>query len=65
MASLLPDYSTEEMAVLLARHKKKFTIEKLIEYVEDDVETFPAEGMLAELDEMVRLVQSSVTSVSP
>jgi hypothetical protein len=54
MAAPLPDYTPEEMATILAKHKKNFTCEKLIEYMEDDIETFPAEDVIAEMEEMIR-----------
>jgi hypothetical protein len=53
MSRPLPEYTPEEMAAILAKHKKNFTCEKLIEYIEDDVETFPAEEVIAELEEIV------------
>jgi hypothetical protein len=60
MAAPLHDYTPEEMAAIMAKHKKNFTCEKLIEYIEDDVETFPAEDVIAELDEMARRARESI-----
>lgn len=50
----LPDWTPEEKAAIYAKMKKKFTVEDLIEYIEDDEEKFPAEQVLAELEEMIR-----------
>jgi hypothetical protein len=50
----LPDWTPEQKAAILAKFKKQFTVEKLIEYIEDDDEKFPAEQVLVEVEEMVR-----------
>jgi hypothetical protein len=50
----LPDWTPEEKAAIYAKFKKQFTVEKLIEYIEDDEEKFPAEQVLMEIEEMVR-----------
>jgi hypothetical protein len=55
----LPDWTPEEKAAIYAEMKKKFTVEDLIEYIEDDDEKFPADQVLAELEEMVRKAKTS------
>ena len=50
----LQEYTPEELKAIYAKFKKKFTVEKLIEYIEDDEEKFPAAQVLAEVEEMVR-----------
>ena len=50
----IPELTPEEKAKVLAHFAKQFTVEKLIEYVEDDVEKMPFERVLAEVEEMVR-----------
>lgn len=52
-----PDWTPEERAAILAQGKKEFPVERLIEYIEDDDERFPAEQVLAELEEMARQVE--------
>ena len=54
----LPDYTPEEKARVLAEMKKQFTIEKFIEYLEDDTEKFPADQVLSELEEIVNAAES-------
>ena len=51
---LLPDWTSDEKAAILARGKHEFTIPKLIEYVEDDDEKFPAAQVLAEIEAIDR-----------
>jgi hypothetical protein len=55
MSEPLPNWTPEEKAAIYAEMKKKFTVEKLIE---DDEEKFPAEQVLAEIEEMVRKAQA-------
>jgi hypothetical protein len=50
----LPDWAPEEEAAILANFKKQFTVEKLIEYIEDDDEKFSADQVLTEVEEIVR-----------
>ncbi len=50
-----PDYTPEEKAAIYAKHRALFTPEKLIEYIEDDDERFPADQVLAEMYEWIRL----------
>lgn len=49
----LPDWTPEEMAAILAKFKKQFTVEDLIGYIEDDDEKFPAAQVLAEVEAIV------------
>ncbi len=58
MSEPLPNWTPEEKAAIYAEMKKKFTVEKLIEYIEDDAEKFPAEQVLVEIEEMVRKAQA-------
>lgn len=53
----MPDWTPDERAAILAQGKEEFTVERLIEYIEDDDERFPAEQVLAELEEMARPVE--------
>lgn len=50
----LRDYTPDELRAIYAQLKKKFTVEDLIEYIEDDEEKFPAGQVLAEVEEIVR-----------
>lgn len=50
-----PDFTPAEKAAIYAKHRALFTPEKLIEYIEDDDERFPADQVLAELHEMLRV----------
>ena len=50
----LPDYTPEQKAAICAEMKKKFTVEDLIEYIEDDDEKYPAEQVLEEMEQIVR-----------
>ncbi len=52
-----PDYTPQEKAAIYAKHRALFTPEKLIEYIEDDDERFPADQVLAELHEMIRVAK--------
>ncbi len=45
-----PELTPEQKAKVLAYYRKQFTIEKLIEYIEDDVEKFPYEQVLQEAE---------------
>jgi hypothetical protein len=58
MSEPLLNWTPEEKAAIYAEMKKKFTVEKLIEYIEDDEEKFPAEQVLVEIEEMVRKAQA-------
>ncbi len=49
------DFTPAEKAAIYAKHRALFTPEKLIEYIEDDDERFPADQVLAELHEMIRV----------
>ena len=52
------DFTPAEKSVIYAKHRALFTPEKLIEYIEDD-ERFPADQVLAELHEMLRVSKDS------
>ena len=43
----LPDYTPEEKAAIYAEMKKKFTVEDLLGYINDEGEKVPAEQVLA------------------
>jgi hypothetical protein len=58
MTAPLPDYTPEEKAAILAKYKKEFTVEMLIEYIEDDDEKFPAEQVLEEMVEAAGAVDA-------
>ncbi len=45
-----PELSPEHKARVYAYYRKQFTVEKLIEYIEDDVEKFPFEQVLQEAE---------------
>ena len=49
-----PDYTPEEKTAIYAKYKKLFTVDDLIGYIENDEPTFPAEQVMAEVDEIVR-----------
>ena len=54
----LPDYTPEEKAAIYAEMKKKFTVEDLLGYINDESEKFPAEQVLAEMEEIVHRVEA-------
>ena len=45
-----PPLTPEHKARVLAYYRKQFTVEMLIEYIEDDVEKFPVEQVIAEAE---------------
>ena len=45
-----PELTPEHKARVIAYFRKQFTVEMLIEYIEDDVEKFPFEQMLDEAE---------------
>ena len=45
-----PELTPEHKARVIAYFRKQFTVEMLIEYIEDDVEKFPFEQVLAEVE---------------
>ncbi len=45
-----PELTPEYKARIMAHFRKQFTVEMLIEYIEDDVEKFPFEQVLAEVE---------------
>jgi len=45
-----PELTHEHKARVYAYYRKQFTVEKLIEYIEDDVEKFPFEQVLQEAE---------------
>ena len=45
-----PELTPEHKARIYAYYRKQFTVEKLIEYIEDDVEKYPYEQVLAEVE---------------
>ena len=45
-----PELTPEHKARVLAYYRKQFTVEKLIEYIEDDVEKFPFEQVIDEVE---------------
>jgi hypothetical protein len=53
------DYTPEEKARIYAKFRAEFTADDLAAYIEDDDEKFPAEQVLAELEEMVRLAKAA------
>lgn len=50
----LPDYTPEQKAEILAEMKKKFTVEDLIGYIENDEPVVPADEVMAKADEIIR-----------
>ena len=54
----LPDYTPEEKAATYAEMKKKFTVEDLLGYVNDEDEKVPADQVLAEAEEIVRRAEA-------
>ena len=54
----LREYTPEELKAIYAKFKKEFTVERLIEYIEDDDEKVPAGQVLAEIEEIVRRSES-------
>jgi hypothetical protein len=48
------EYTPEQLAAILAEHKKKFTADDLFGYIEDDAPTIPARQVLDEMKEIVR-----------
>ena len=50
-----PDFTPEQKAAIYAKYKKLFSVEDLIGYIEDDEPVFPAEEVLARLQETIRL----------
>jgi hypothetical protein len=54
----LPDWTPEEKAAIYAEMKKKFTVEDLLGYINDEDEKIPAEQVLAEMEEIVRRVEA-------
>ena len=54
----LPDYTPEEKAAIYAEMKKKFTVEDLLGYINDEDEKVPAEQVLAEAEEIVRQAEA-------
>lgn len=47
------EYTPEELKSIYAKFKKEFTVEDLIEYVEDDVPRVPFEAVIQEIEKMV------------
>ena len=45
-----PELTPEYRARIVAHFRKQFTVEMLIEYIEDDVEKFPYEHVIAEVE---------------
>ena len=45
-----PELTPEHKARVHAYYRKQFTVEKLIEYIEDDVEKFPFEQVIGEVE---------------
>jgi hypothetical protein len=62
MATPLPDYTPEEKAAILAKFKKEFTVERLLEYIEDDDEKIPADQVMSEMEAAVEAVETSKRS---
>ena len=54
----LPDYTPEERAAIYAEMKKRFTVEDLLGYINDEGERFPAEQVLVEAEQIVRRYNS-------
>ncbi len=48
------EYTPEQLAAILAEHKKKFTADDLFGHVEDDSPTVPLETVMTEADEVIR-----------
>ena len=45
-----PELTPEYKARIMAHFRKQFTVEMLIEYIEDDVEKFPIEQVIEEAE---------------
>ena len=45
-----PELTPEHRARVIAHFRKLFTVEMLIEYIEDDVEKFPFEQVIGEVE---------------
>ena len=45
-----PELTPEYRARIMAHFRKQFTVEMLIEYIEDDVEKFPYEQVIDEVE---------------
>ena len=54
----LPDWTPEQKKAICADMKQQFPVERLIEYIEDDDEKFPAEQVLAEVEQMVQKAEA-------
>jgi hypothetical protein len=50
----LPDYTPEEKAAISAEMKKKFTVEDLLGYVNDEDEKVPLDEVIAKAEEIIR-----------
>jgi hypothetical protein len=61
----LREFTPEELRAIYARHKKQFTVERLIEYIEDDQPKVPADVVLAEIEELVRQAGQGGTASAP
>jgi hypothetical protein len=54
----LPDWTPEEKAVIYAEMQKKFTVEDLLGYVNDEDEKIPAEVVMAKAEELLRQIEA-------
>lgn len=52
------EYTPEQLARIYAEAKKNFTVEDLMEYLDDDLPRTPAEDVLAELERDVVIWKS-------
>ena len=50
----LPDYTPEQKAAIYAEMKKKFTVEDLLGYINDEDEKFPLDEVLAKAEAIAR-----------
>ena len=59
---LYPDYTPEEKAAIYAKYKDLFTVEDLIELLDEKGPRYPAEQVMAEAREIARSNDMSLDS---
>lgn len=59
------EYTPEELKKIHAKFKKEFTVEDMIEYVEDDVPKVSADVVLAEIEAMVATAEGPDPNPEP
>ena len=54
-----PDFTPEQKAAIYAKYKKLFSVEDLIEYIDDTGPVIPFDQVIEEVEKQIELLQAS------